>query len=1075
MDDSTSFFPRSRCAMIAAAVVGALAAIAPAQNRSAPAYLQIFEASYKTLERRAPDIFAAGYGNLWIPPIGRADQGNFSVGYDQYDRFDLGSPGRPTMYGTETGIKQSIDVLRRAGTGVTIDLVWNHNGYSGTSTNAAERNAFAAAGGYPGFVFTRPDDVDGDFHGAFEGGDLNGRLAGLIDISQSKNYQYIRNPVDPADTRNLPAGTVSLFGRLANVPTEANRKFYQDRDRAPDRMVFDPATGEANIPEWDFTPGTATTGDPVTENGLGYLMRNTRWMVQEIGVDGFRVDAAKHMPTWVLNYLDRAVYRSNPRSNLDGSPRHVFSFSEVFDGNRSFQQQFIKKNINDANPGVIGGNRDVLDFPLYFAMRDNLTANGLQNDWRNIKNASQDVQDDGLANNGSQGVAFAQNHDGGNGQPHLGNVAYAYMLMRPGNALVYFNAKEFGDNRDFPTDGRGDALGGLYGDRITTLVNIRNTHGRGNYQDRTPTNDQKEMLIYEREKSALVVLSNRGDGGYDSRTITTAFEPGTPLIELTGNASDSVVDPFNDFPELLVVNNDRTVNLRVPRNKAPGASGAQHNRAYFIYGLATPQGNLSVSNVSQTIAGETPTATTNGTARLSSMDVVSADTFNVTLNTNAVTLLGVQRDRPADGDRALIRFNGGIDLNGNGVVDNVNPNSTGYGFEDFTTVNSPGYNNTNGNGQYVQEIDATDLPEGMNFLTVRAYRQRSDGGQAVYTDFRKTIYVDRLDPRSSVASFQPWDSANPQNRDLVIRSDDKTADKVHVFLNLPANLTDAQILAMIGTGNRAGDYDRDLFKYGYFNVQSGNNVATVVTYEITGNLNIQRHSGVFVGNARGAGLGDINGDGSFTTNDVANAGGAFEEVLYSRNAQFNPAADLDANGRIDNRDLFALPQLYSNLSASQTVRDETRAMVLRRGDVNQASGSNAADVDFLYSRIGAAGDIWFEDLDVDGSVSQSDVNALVRSVFLTEFGDTNLDRTVNINDFATLAANFNVAGGWSSGNFNGDALVNIADFAVLASNFNYVNTAEFVPLPGAMINRGLVPEPSAALLLVGCAALRRRK
>src|SRR5262249_10955257 len=156
-----------------------------------------------------------------------------------------------------------------------------------------------------------------------------------------------------------------------------------------------------------------------------------------------------------------------------------------------------------------------------------------QNDWRNVVNASLDYQDDGLANNGSQGVAFVSSHD--DFGPYLDNVAYAYALMRPGNAIVYFNAKEFGNGRSFPKPGRGDALGGLYGDRITTLVDIRDTHGRGNYRQRDL---EKEILIYERADSALVALNNRIDSGYDSRTVATSFAPGTPLVELTGTAGD---------------------------------------------------------------------------------------------------------------------------------------------------------------------------------------------------------------------------------------------------------------------------------------------------------------------------------------------------------------------------------------------------------------------------------------------------------------------------------------------------------------------------------------------------------
>ena len=62
---------------------------------------------------------------------------------------------------------------------------------------------------------------------------------------------------------------------------------------------------------------------------------------------------------------------------------------------------------------------------------------------------------------------------------------------------------------------------------------------------------------------------------------------------------------------------------------------------------------------------------------------------------------------------------------------------------------------------------------------------------------------------------------------------------MHFLLDLPASLTDEQILAQVNSGNRAGYYDRDQFIRG-FGVNFGNHVATVVTYEPTGNYNIQR-------------------------------------------------------------------------------------------------------------------------------------------------------------------------------------------------------------------------------------------
>ena len=76
-------------------------------DESPPPILQWFESSYQTIEERVPDLFLAGYGFVWLPPPFRADQGDFSVGYDVYDRFDLGRPGAQRSTERRTDSKPS--------------------------------------------------------------------------------------------------------------------------------------------------------------------------------------------------------------------------------------------------------------------------------------------------------------------------------------------------------------------------------------------------------------------------------------------------------------------------------------------------------------------------------------------------------------------------------------------------------------------------------------------------------------------------------------------------------------------------------------------------------------------------------------------------------------------------------------------------------------------------------------------------------------------------------------------------------------------------------------------------------
>ena len=922
-----------------ASIAGPFVGRALAEDVSAPAILSWFDGTFATQERRAADVFAAGYGAVWLPPPGRADSGNQSVGYDVYDRFDLGSAGNPTLYGTETGLRTLAKTFDKINVDTHIDLVWNHNGFRDESTTN-----FLAQGGYPGFVLRNPDGTGGvgiaGTTGDFHSGE---RLAGLIDIDHASNIQIIRNPTTAGDSRNIPAGTV------ANKPNVNNARYYTDTDGAG-RSLYDPRTGES-FTRYNFNTAAPLTGDAVPENVTGYLQRYTQWLVQSVGVDGFRIDAAKDMPGWVLNYYDRAVYEANPRKLLDGSTAKVFAYSEVFTSDRevllhgfdntTVTDDYVRKDLV-AGSGTVGGNRDVLDFNLRDALASNLTSNGFVNDWRNVVSAGLDVYDDGK-HNGSTGVMFVGSHDQGPGAD-LNTVAYAYTLTQPGNAIVYLNGKEHGTGRDFPKDGRGDALGGQYGSAITTLSTIRDTHGRGDYRERYLT---KENLAYERSGSMLVMLSNRNDAGAsDYVNMAVDLPYGTPLIELTGNAK------ANGLSEVVTVTNDYFNGPSYVRAKFLYSGGA--DKGYLVYGLSGPQGSLALSNVAQTLAPDAATADTNGSARVSSVRVIKSNAFDVTLNTNAVNLLGTIRDRDADGDNALVRIDGGLDLNGNGHVDNVAPGDVAYGFESFTNA-SNGYGNASGNGTYSQSIDATQLSEGYHFVEVRAFRHRSDGGAAIYTPFKETIYVDRLKPVSatSTADFRQFDTTNTKDRDLYITSTDQTADRVYAFANLGAALTDAQVLALVGTGNQADQVDRDVFKKYFSNVANGNNALTVVTIEITGTTNVQRFAAISPATSIGFGLGDLTFDKYLEGDDL----NAFVALYKTNNQQFNAAADLNGDGMISSVDWQLLGVELQQIHDAGTRGPNGTSPLVSQGtlDYYHSLGSQIPEPTTLAASLGAAG------------------------------------------------------------------------------------------------------------------------
>ncbi len=1062
---------------IAAMVCCLCPTLTHAEDVSQTTILQIFDASWETVEQRSVDMFYAGYGAIWLPPPGRADSGDQSVGYDVYDRFDLGDENRSTGYGTETGLKTAIESAHNAGISVYTDLILNHNGFSDLSTYDGS-NSFLDAGGYPGFVLSTDGDVDGDFHGAYESGDLNGRLSGLIDIAQEKTIAYIRHPVDPDDPNNIPAGTTPAFGRIANVPTASNAQYYPDLDSPGTVLDVDPGPGEYLITRYNFNTSDPMAGDATVETAEQMLMRYSQWMIQVIGVDGFRIDAAKHFPESTLDMLDQAVYAASNTIQHDGTIKPIYSFSEVLDGNTGTVQTYINRGLTnqygiDTSDNEVQGNRDALDFSLFFALRNNLTGNGYANNWHNIRNAGQDLADDGLRN-GSQGVSFVGSHDDlAGGFPYLENVAYAYTLMLPGQAIVYHNAEEFGGGREFPNDGRDDALGGYSSDTITTLLDIRNSHGRGDFHERwlddafNPSGFSN-IYIYERENSAIIGLSSRLDNYIETRSgVQTGFEPGVHLVELTGNADDVNIDPGDNIPNTIVVDGSGQVTIKIPAN-------ATHGKGYVIYGLAAPEVSMSLTNVDSTDAG-VGSASTSATAVIGDVDVIKSSTFTIRLDSSAVTLPDGWRDYDADGDFAAFKIDEGYDANGNGAVDFVTPGSVVYGFERFLTTNTPGYidngSGTNigtGTGVYEQVIDATQLSEGYHYITGRTFRHR-DSGPAIYDDQKRVVYIDLLPPESAIDSFE-LNGGGTGDMDLVMSSVDLTAAAIFVYIDLPANISEEDILDINPSQNATLQIDRDLFRREFLNVKDGNHVITLLTVESTGTYNIQRFAGMYTSGANGAGFGDLNSDNVLSPSDLTAAPGGFEDILYSQNDKFHAAADVTGDGLVDNRDLFALEDELLSGGADQSTMDAFEQVLLGRGDLNNDSLTDASDIDMLRLQFGSTD--WLYDLDVNGLTDSDDEVVLLENIFKTTYGDVDLDGDVDQQDL-DIAMQYNgVTGtGWATGDMNNDGTTGFEDMQIILANFTAIlgdlNSDGFVGLDDLDIvlanwNQSVPPSDSRA-------------
>lgn len=104
--------------------------------------------------RQANTIKLAGMGTIWLPPAIKGNSGGYSVGYDPFDDYDLGSKNEKgtvtTRYGTRERLERCCAMLHADGINIMQDVVDNHRDGDDGSFNFYYNDAY---GNNPGGRF----------------------------------------------------------------------------------------------------------------------------------------------------------------------------------------------------------------------------------------------------------------------------------------------------------------------------------------------------------------------------------------------------------------------------------------------------------------------------------------------------------------------------------------------------------------------------------------------------------------------------------------------------------------------------------------------------------------------------------------------------------------------------------------------------------------------------------------------------------------------------------------------------------------------------------------------------------
>lgn len=223
---------------------------------------------WNEVTRNADSLAQMGVTDVWLPPAYKGAAGGFSIGYDTYDLFDLGEFDQKgsiaTKYGDRGSLVAATGALKAAGIRVIHDVVFNHKMGADETERVHVRRANSddrtqiedesfEASVYTKFTFPGR----GGAHSQF-----------VWDVKCFSGVDRIEDPSEDG-----------VF-KLVNEHGEGEWNDEVDAEKG----------------NFDYLMGA----DVEFRNKAVYeeLKYWGRWIAGQLPCDGFRLDAAKHIPAW---------------------------------------------------------------------------------------------------------------------------------------------------------------------------------------------------------------------------------------------------------------------------------------------------------------------------------------------------------------------------------------------------------------------------------------------------------------------------------------------------------------------------------------------------------------------------------------------------------------------------------------------------------------------------------------------------------------------------------------------------------------------------------------------------------
>ena len=444
-------------------------------------YMNCNQNLWNTVAKDAKLLSDIGITALWLPPAYKGMAGKDDVGYGVYDLYDLGEFDQKgsikTKYGSKDEYINCIKILQKSGINCYADIVLNHKmGADMLQTIPATK-------------------VDwGDHHKEVSGQEIV-RVATKFTFPGRK-HKY----------SDFEWNWTHFHGIDYNDKT-GEHAIFKFKDKNWDNSV------DEEFGNFDYLMGADI--DFTNKEVVEECYKWAKWYLEETGVDGFRLDAVKH--------INAKFYNDFITNIKTETKKDLFTVGEYWSADISKLNRYIEET---------EGQISLFDVPLHY----------------NLYNASKDENYDlsQILNNTlvkekpTLAVTFVDNHDTQPGQSLESFIDNWFKI--PAYSIILFR------NEGYPCVFYGDYYGIPHNSikplkELETLIKLRKEKAYGTQTDYF---DNPNFIGWTREgdeehinSGLAVVISNAGDG--EKRMYIGKGLAGRQFRDILKNCKESII------------------------------------------------------------------------------------------------------------------------------------------------------------------------------------------------------------------------------------------------------------------------------------------------------------------------------------------------------------------------------------------------------------------------------------------------------------------------------------------------------------------------------------------------------